>query len=415
MYKRQLQEYALDVDIALSEHTHLRSPVIPSHLKQSSNSYGASLPVHLNETIILKARNQFPEVHDNVKLIQLVSGIQHSADLLNDKNCRSNSCGMQNVGTRARQQVCLSSQSCLTANSTSYDVKFSAEKSRVRFTDSPTDNLGFYAWDTSVLNGEDCPSELKPGKFLASDSPAKLKPEKNADFLPEFNCLEAADELKSSFMFSTGSELHEVLGPAFVNSCHFSWEADRLEDSSASHMPENTERSLLTSDSGSDHLLEAVVANFCCKDVTAKNAVSFSTSESMLTTEKMPEPSIDTNRTIGSSCYLIGCSSLLQGSVQNTLNSSDTCSIRSSNSAGKNTFVRPIEPGKNSKKRPRPGENPRPRPRDRQLIQDRIKELRELVPNGSKVRLLQCFCGKQSYFTQKLWICIKIFGNICAV
>ncbi|KAJ6362975.1 hypothetical protein OIU78_003213 [Salix suchowensis] len=32
----------------------------------------------------------------------------------------------------------------------------------------------------------------------------------------------------------------------------------------------------------------------------------------------------------------------------------------------------------------RRSENQRPRPRDRQLIQDRVKELRELVPNGSK-------------------------------
>ncbi|KAF7144170.1 hypothetical protein RHSIM_Rhsim05G0196000 [Rhododendron simsii] len=36
------------------------------------------------------------------------------------------------------------------------------------------------------------------------------------------------------------------------------------------------------------------------------------------------------------------------------------------------------------KKRAKPGENKKPRPRDRQLIQDRVKELRELVPNGSK-------------------------------
>ncbi|KAG5567447.1 hypothetical protein RHGRI_002858 [Rhododendron griersonianum] len=43
------------------------------------------------------------------------------------------------------------------------------------------------------------------------------------------------------------------------------------------------------------------------------------------------------------------------------------------------------EPAKVNKKRTRPGQNGRPRPRgDRQLIQDRIKELRELVPNGSK-------------------------------
>lgn len=39
------------------------------------------------------------------------------------------------------------------------------------------------------------------------------------------------------------------------------------------------------------------------------------------------------------------------------------------------------------KRRSKPGENKKPRPRDRQLIQDRVKELRELVPNGSKVRV----------------------------
>lgn len=46
------------------------------------------------------------------------------------------------------------------------------------------------------------------------------------------------------------------------------------------------------------------------------------------------------------------------------------------------------EIGKLNRKRPRPGENPRPRPKDRQMIQDRIKELREIVPNGAKVFLL---------------------------
>ncbi|MED6227367.1 hypothetical protein PIB30_112803, partial [Stylosanthes scabra] len=56
-------------------------------------------------------------------------------------------------------------------------------------------------------------------------------------------------------------------------------------------------------------------------------------------------------------------------------------------------FERSSEPAKNSKKRARPGESCRPRPRDRQLIQDRIKELRELVPNGAKCSidsLLEC-------------------------
>eukprot|EP00249_Psilotum_nudum_P023174 c28771_g1_i1 orf=974-4189(+) len=37
-----------------------------------------------------------------------------------------------------------------------------------------------------------------------------------------------------------------------------------------------------------------------------------------------------------------------------------------------------------SRKRARPGESTRPRPKDRQQIQDRVRELREIVPNGSK-------------------------------
>ncbi|EPS62249.1 hypothetical protein M569_12542, partial [Genlisea aurea] len=38
----------------------------------------------------------------------------------------------------------------------------------------------------------------------------------------------------------------------------------------------------------------------------------------------------------------------------------------------------------NGRRKVKPGENPRPRPKDRQMIQDRVKELRELVPNGAK-------------------------------
>ncbi|CAN6480676.1 unnamed protein product [Victoria cruziana] len=42
------------------------------------------------------------------------------------------------------------------------------------------------------------------------------------------------------------------------------------------------------------------------------------------------------------------------------------------------------EPVKANRKRARPGESTRPRPKDRQQIQDRMKELREIVPNGAK-------------------------------
>jgi hypothetical protein len=55
------------------------------------------------------------------------------------------------------------------------------------------------------------------------------------------------------------------------------------------------------------------------------------------------------------------------------------------NSVSTGYSKRPDEPCKPNRKRLKPGENPRPRPKDRQMIQDRVKELREIVPNGAKV------------------------------
>jgi hypothetical protein len=70
-------------------------------------------------------------------------------------------------------------------------------------------------------------------------------------------------------------------------------------------------------------------------------------------------------------------------------------SASASNSKGVDTS------SKASRKRSRPGENPKPRPKDRQLIQDRIKELRELVPNGAKV---------SSSSTRAFQMCVRNLG-----
>ena len=55
--------------------------------------------------------------------------------------------------------------------------------------------------------------------------------------------------------------------------------------------------------------------------------------------------------------------------------------------AGVNAQSRTEDPPKATKKRARPGESTRPRPKDRQLISDRIKDLRDLIPNGAKVEI----------------------------
>ncbi|XP_020203156.1 transcription factor LHW [Cajanus cajan] len=58
--------------------------------------------------------------------------------------------------------------------------------------------------------------------------------------------------------------------------------------------------------------------------------------------------------------------------------------VKRENSVSTGYSKRPDEACKPNRKRLKPGENPRPRPKDRQMIQDRVKELREIVPNGAK-------------------------------
>lgn len=62
----------------------------------------------------------------------------------------------------------------------------------------------------------------------------------------------------------------------------------------------------------------------------------------------------------------------------------DSYSINVGN-AGLAQPQKPEEPAKATRKRARPGESTRPRPKDRQQIQDRIKELRGIIPHGGKV------------------------------
>ncbi|XP_022883853.1 transcription factor LHW-like isoform X2 [Olea europaea var. sylvestris] len=58
--------------------------------------------------------------------------------------------------------------------------------------------------------------------------------------------------------------------------------------------------------------------------------------------------------------------------------------IKQSSCASTGYSKKPDEMCKTNRKRLKPGENHRPRPKDRQMIQDRVKELREIVPNGAK-------------------------------
>ncbi|XP_028758357.1 transcription factor EMB1444 isoform X1 [Neltuma alba] len=192
--------------------------------------------------------------------------------------------------------------------------------------------------------------------------------------------------------FPAGCELHEALGPAFLKrSKYCDLGAWVNQDVKTAKMPDEISCSQLTSESRQGHLLEAVVANVHHSNNDANSDLSFCTSvQSGVASGRNPEASIQTTRTINSECYSIDQSSLIREEKQPCLSSSGICGVVSPKgfssacpSSCSERFERSSEPAKN-KKRARPGESCRPRPRDRQLIQDRIKELRDLVPSGAK-------------------------------
>jgi hypothetical protein len=78
----------------------------------------------------------------------------------------------------------------------------------------------------------------------------------------------------------------------------------------------------------------------------------------------------------------------IYGSQLSSWVENSSTNMKRENSVSTGYSKRPDEVSKSNRKRLKPGENPRPRPKDRQMIQDRVKELREIVPNGAKV----CTC-----------------------
>ncbi|XP_051113641.1 transcription factor LHW-like isoform X2 [Andrographis paniculata] len=209
-----------------------------------------------------------------------------------------------------------------------------------------------------------------------------------------------------------GDDLFDVLGPDFKNqlfrtrSKHLSIDDDisktsrwdtristgkkTLEFCSADRG--NSESGIFSSET--DNLLDAMVARVCssanpsmedslsCKttltSMSGNTSIPFydqSDASAVVNGELLGVPKYFAKSgasNIDSSIYGSQISSWIEKEKQN--NSVSSCqSTKKSNETSK--------PGR---KRLKPGENPRPRPKDRQMIQDRVKELREIVPNGAK-------------------------------
>ncbi|KAL0711570.1 hypothetical protein Bca4012_018548 [Brassica carinata] len=118
--------------------------------------------------------------------------------------------------------------------------------------------------------------------------------------------------------------------------------------------------------SGTDHLLDAVVSG----GRSSTKQISDETSESCKTTmTKVSNVSV-TTPSQGNQLYGSHISSWVEQA--HSMKREDSSKIMNKNETAK------------PRKRLKPGENPRPRPKDRQMIQDRVKELREIIPNSAK-------------------------------
>ncbi|KAJ4766694.1 Transcription factor-related family protein [Rhynchospora pubera] len=174
-----------------------------------------------------------------------------------------------------------------------------------------------------------------------------------------------------------GSDLFDMFGASKLNepSSNFGNIGQNCTENMQTFdlMEEQPSQSGIFSDSGTDQLLDAVVSNINMH--VKESSISTGTSTGNVSgdttlTNAQPSSSHSTQKSQLRLWIEGGGSSTsdgLQTGTAGTAGTSTDMGLRSTN-----------------KKRYRSGENPRPRPKDRQLIQDRIKELRELVPNGAK-------------------------------
>ncbi|CAN8247608.1 unnamed protein product [Cochlearia groenlandica] len=216
----------------------------------------------------------------------------------------------------------------------------------------------------------------------------------NQENMLEKNCESSRlDALISAGYPFAGSELLEALGSAFKQTSTGHEEQVKSEHGSTIRPTDDMSHShsQLTYDSCPENLLDAVVANVCHSDGNASyDVLSSRSSQSFLTSMEMAEPSGQKKHNFANPIDST-MNQLPLSEVDTQHNPSDICGAFSSigfsstcPSSSSDQFQTSLEMPKKNKKRAKPGESSRPRPRDRQLIQDRIKELRDLVPNGSK-------------------------------
>ncbi|XP_074583580.1 uncharacterized protein LOC141839675 [Curcuma longa] len=224
------------------------------------------------------------------------------------------------------------------------------------------------------------------------------------------NCSVAPMQLHfDNDLFDSMEQIHELWDNIRLPVCHNTSSSKSSGASGGHSVMEMSSASAydkgMFSDSGLQLLMDAIAGEHANKGSAYRYGAKYGSPISRLNLESqfstgLGDPSVYRNQvpSIGHPSVNVASNLLLPFSNSDAVHESpkealsnsnfcswmdDSCSINTENSA-LNQSKKPEESLKAVKKRARPGESTRPRPKDRQQIQDRLKELREIVPNGAK-------------------------------
>ncbi|XP_019164234.1 PREDICTED: transcription factor LHW-like isoform X2 [Ipomoea nil] len=234
-----------------------------------------------------------------------------------------------------------------------------------------------------------------------SSSPPKCIPDFSYDVKHEYD--------NTFFQDHSGDDLFDILGADFKNKLlNGNWNDFQSsgQDTITMDMSKNPSTSMISKDASStvnqgksvDHLFDSLAAKksvddnvSCWTTVTNMSSSSGPTASGSYGQVSMPVEIhgglVGFPRSLTDSAIMGSCSFGSESSKETAgafLHSSSIYGSQMSTSVSTAQSKKHDETSKTSRKRLKPGENPRPRPKDRQMIQDRLKELREIVPNGAK-------------------------------
>lgn len=211
--------------------------------------------------------------------------------------------------------------------------------------------------------------------------------------------------MNSFYRFPEVCELHKALGPSFQerNTNEHFWDSSLLIEDSHNNksstlcnndLVDIIEPSWFAGGGDPEYLLQAVVANLFSglDDAISSPSDSFPSCVTSSRQSTFFQPQVQSKAgpgmqnssvrsNLAKSSFLPRVNSLtsLDGTTSTLTNEEQQVKVHGRVQSGKGKKLSNMKTS-----RTRNGNTQKPRPRDRQLIQDRVKELRELVPNGAK-------------------------------